>query len=835
MNIVKNLLRKKKNWIKGDETLEKKNTKQMISNISSQGTKSVPLRAINTFPCSVCYEKKYTNSFISFVNPITDPRYCALYFSINGTVYSKACYVLPITPSMYFNISYPTVYLSDYTNKYSVRFEARGQLITFIKTLTGKIFEIVKNKLTPKEIYSAFFENSYVPKMVENLPQLSTNELFKSNLVLSRNMGKIDDPLAVSMLLQQEKSFREYIDKTIHVCTWNIDQKLPPENIMPLLGDGQSKKYEIYVFCFQEIDMSMDAIVHGDSPKKEAWDKKLTEVLQSVESYTYIGGLQLGTSYIAVFSRSPEKITNVATASIPLGSMGFFNKSAVAVRFQHHDTNLCFICSHLSHGRSNVERRNSEFWLIQNEMKFKTNDGELSVDDHDCIIWSGDFNYRLTIPDPESREKFNETDYLLKHDQLILAHKLNKVFVGYSEGKITFRPTYKFDKGTETLDTSSKQRGPAWCDRIFLRTPGVISFINLENYNSVKGMLMSDHHPVTADFHIRLWTNDSQKVEKIYQEVKSKVNLLKWKTSLSQDILDFGTVKYGEQKTITIKLKNEGQVPALFAVQCDVPWINIHPQKATVFPDKEVELVVSVLIDQSTQSHEPVNTYEFVKHVKIVYPSGKPPNYLLITGRYAICSIGFPYDYLLRLPVAMSKLPSSIFIEQVEGDLNSAPIMKYPVLPAGSYELNALMDALRSTISDPQFFFKPGESGEMLSIIEALRCRKEIKEGDYTQYSLAGVFLSILECSQKQFISPEAIRAWNEKEDQRKDAITFISSLPRDSSSTINLIVAFLIEVLKKIPELDVQKISRLFAGLFTKNDPNIIDFSAQIIESLLQ
>ncbi|CAN0276180.1 unnamed protein product, partial [Ectocarpus sp. 12 AP-2014] len=39
-------------------------------------------------------------------------------------------------------------------------------------------------------------------------------------------------------------------------------------------------------------------------------------------------------------------------------------------------------------------------------------------------------------------------------------------FSGYSEGPLNFRPTYKFDSGTDTYDTSSKQRVPAWTDRI---------------------------------------------------------------------------------------------------------------------------------------------------------------------------------------------------------------------------------------------------------------------------------------------------------------------------------------------------------------------------------
>lgn len=35
-------------------------------------------------------------------------------------------------------------------------------------------------------------------------------------------------------------------------------------------------------------------------------------------------------------------------------------------------------------------------------------------------------------------------------------------FLGYEEGPITFRPTYRYDIGTDTYDTSEKLRIPAW-------------------------------------------------------------------------------------------------------------------------------------------------------------------------------------------------------------------------------------------------------------------------------------------------------------------------------------------------------------------------------------
>lgn len=41
-----------------------------------------------------------------------------------------------------------------------------------------------------------------------------------------------------------------------------------------------------------------------------------------------------------------------------------------------------------------------------------------------------------------------------------------RIFVGYSEGPLLFRPTYKYDNNSDEYDTSEKQRVPAWTDRI---------------------------------------------------------------------------------------------------------------------------------------------------------------------------------------------------------------------------------------------------------------------------------------------------------------------------------------------------------------------------------
>ncbi|KAL4817094.1 Endonuclease/exonuclease/phosphatase [Aspergillus spinulosporus] len=61
---------------------------------------------------------------------------------------------------------------------------------------------------------------------------------------------------------------------------------------------------------------------------------------------------------------------------------------------------------------------------------------------------------------------------LFPHDQLRMQQNKQKAFhEGWREGPISFLPTYKYDVGSVArFDTSEKQRGPSWCDRILYRS-----------------------------------------------------------------------------------------------------------------------------------------------------------------------------------------------------------------------------------------------------------------------------------------------------------------------------------------------------------------------------
>ncbi|KAJ2552210.1 Inositol-1,4,5-trisphosphate 5-phosphatase 1 [Coemansia sp. RSA 1836] len=79
------------------------------------------------------------------------------------------------------------------------------------------------------------------------------------------------------------------------------------------------------------------------------------------------------------------------------------------------------------------------------------------------------------------------------YDQLSMQMASGKVFRGYQEAEIHFPPTYKFDDGTNTYDTSEKMRVPSWTDRIMYSGNSVRA---LEYYRDE--ITFSDHKPVLA-------------------------------------------------------------------------------------------------------------------------------------------------------------------------------------------------------------------------------------------------------------------------------------------------------------------------------------------------
>lgn len=93
------------------------------------------------------------------------------------------------------------------------------------------------------------------------------------------------------------------------------------------------------------------------------------------------------------------------------------NKGAVAIRMEYASTRLCFVTAHLAAGFSNFEDRNRDYRTIAYGLRFLRG---RTIDDHDSVIWLGDFNYRITLPDEKVRKLIEVGDLpaLYDYDQV---------------------------------------------------------------------------------------------------------------------------------------------------------------------------------------------------------------------------------------------------------------------------------------------------------------------------------------------------------------------------------------------------------------------------------
>ncbi|CAI9774679.1 unnamed protein product [Fraxinus pennsylvanica] len=313
----------------------------------------------------------------------------------------------------------------------------------------------------------------------------------------------------------------------IFVSTWNVGGVEPAEDLnMDELLDT-CNICDIYVIGFQEVVPLRAANVLGPENSKISlkWNSLIREALnkksfkkegKSTESsnqyeFRCIISKQMVGILISVWIRTELRsfVRNPNVSCVGCGIMGCLgNKGSVSVRFRLHETSFCFVCSHLaSGGREGDERyRNSNAAEILSRTSFPRGsslDLPQKVLDHDRVIFLGDLNYRISLPESETRllVKKGEWNALLENDQLRMELKESQVFEGWHEGAIEFAPTYKYYPNSDQYygefegKSGEKKRVPAWCDRIIWFGE------ELKQHSYERGELkLSDHRPVKAIF-----------------------------------------------------------------------------------------------------------------------------------------------------------------------------------------------------------------------------------------------------------------------------------------------------------------------------------------------
>ncbi|TPX16651.1 uncharacterized protein E0L32_003592 [Thyridium curvatum] len=308
--------------------------------------------------------------------------------------------------------------------------------------------------------------------------------------------------------------------------TDGINEDLSPWLCPPILEDTQP---EIFAVGFQEIvELSPQQIMNSDPRRKQLWEESVKRTLNKRaqamggESYVLLRSGQLVGAALCIFVKSSilREIKNVEGNVKKTGMSGMAgNKGAVAIRFDYANTHICFVTAHLAAGFANYDERNRDYATIHHGLRFARNRG---IDDHDTVIWMGDFNYRIGL----SREKVDnliaqrDLERLYENDQLNLQMVAGLSFPFYSEARITFLPTYRFDIGKDSYDSSEKQRIPAWTDRILRKGTNLRQL----SYNSAP-LKFSDHRPVYATFDCTVSIVDEELRDRIRRQLYDRRKL----------------------------------------------------------------------------------------------------------------------------------------------------------------------------------------------------------------------------------------------------------------------------------------------------------------------
>ncbi|KAK7408148.1 Inositol-1,4,5-trisphosphate 5-phosphatase 1 [Neonectria punicea] len=354
------------------------------------------------------------------------------------------------------------------------------------------------------------------------------------DMLLGRLVGQapvhLFDPISDFVSVELAKRSAEFSSRTsinVWVGTFNlngrtdgVDHDLSPWLFPASMGDAQP---EIYVVGFQEIvELSPQQIMNSDPTRKHMWETAVKGNLNERqkrlggEKYVLLRSGQLVGAALCIFVKTSAlaNIKNVEGSVKKTGMSGMAgNKGAVAIRFDYANTHICFVTAHLAAGFANYDERNRDYATIHHGLRFQRN---RSIDDHDAVVWLGDFNYRIGLSLDTARGLVKKREYgvLYENDQLNLQMVAGLSFPFYSEARITFAPTYKFDIGTDEYDTSEKARIPAWTDRILRKGSNLRQIV----YDSAP-LKFSDHRPVHALFECTVNLVDESLRESISQEL----------------------------------------------------------------------------------------------------------------------------------------------------------------------------------------------------------------------------------------------------------------------------------------------------------------------------
>lgn len=449
---------------------------------------------------------------------------------------------------------------SDFWMRHSTLWADNGDILSKIYAGTGALkssftrhgkMSLAGALADARKSATRLYVNHFEDKGRQNTVDLLLGRLYGQNTV------DLFDPVndwVVAELAKKRMEFESRAQVKVLVGTYNLNGKSAGANadLTPWLN-AHTHGIDVVVVGFQEIvELSPQQIMSTDPNRRMVWERSVrrclngyadekADVATTEDDYVLLRSGQLVGAALLVFVKSSllSRITNVEGAIKKTGMSGIAgNKGAVAIRMEIDSTSVCFVTAHLAAGFGNYDERNRDYTTITSGLRFQR---DRSIEDHEVVIWAGDFNYRIGLSYEKARalamdmmqggqRADNAAGKLYENDQLNIQMVQGNCFQFYREGHVDFLPTYKYDLGKDEFDSSDKARIPAWTDRILFK----VNQRNLQQgddlgtklkqleYDSVMQMRFSDHRPVYSIFELGVRVVDEAKKDELTQRLYRK-------------------------------------------------------------------------------------------------------------------------------------------------------------------------------------------------------------------------------------------------------------------------------------------------------------------------
>ncbi|XP_036975559.1 inositol polyphosphate 5-phosphatase K isoform X2 [Acanthopagrus latus] len=316
----------------------------------------------------------------------------------------------------------------------------------------------------------------------------------------------------------------------LHMVTWNVASAEPPEDITSLLQLDVQPPADLFVIGLQEVNATPVRFI-SDMLVEDSWSHVFMDTL-APRDFVKVTSIRMQGLLLLVFAKQIHLpfIRKIQTNYIRTGIFGYWgNKGGVSVRFSFYGHMVCFLNCHLAAHMNYALERVDEFEYILESQDFDISDTP-NVLDHKVVFCLGDLNFRIAdhgLHFIRSSINSGRLNLLWTKDQLTMMKKKEPFLQEFEEGPLNFKPTYKFDRNSDTYDTSGKKRKPAWTDRILWRIKpktlpseddddekaststddGLDDYpllVTQDKYTSDMSYGVSDHKPVIATFSLEL-------------------------------------------------------------------------------------------------------------------------------------------------------------------------------------------------------------------------------------------------------------------------------------------------------------------------------------------